>query len=60
MIEEFLKEQGSSNIKTCFVIMPTSDHPDYAPGHFKRVYEYIIKPACKKKRVMKQYVQMTQ
>ncbi|MBL0236606.1 MAG: hypothetical protein IPQ02_08370 [Saprospiraceae bacterium] len=32
--------------KKCFVIMPISDCDDYAIGHFKRVYEYIIKPAC--------------
>ncbi len=32
--------------KTCFVIMPIADHPDYEKGHFKRVYEYLIKPAC--------------
>lgn len=33
--------------KTCFVIMPIADAPGYESGHFKRVYEYIIKPACK-------------
>lgn len=33
-------------LKTCFIIMPIADHPDYEPGHFKRVYEYLIKPAC--------------
>ena len=32
--------------KTCFVIMPIADHPDYEAGHFDRVYEYLIKPAC--------------
>ncbi|RUR96431.1 hypothetical protein [Pectobacterium polaris] len=32
--------------KTCFIIMPIAEHPDYAPGHFQRVYEYLIKPAC--------------
>lgn len=48
MAEEEVKEQGNSKNKICFVIMPISDHPDYAPGHFKRVYEYIIKPACQK------------
>lgn len=32
--------------KTCFVIMPIADHPDYTPGHFSRVYEHLIKPAC--------------
>ena len=26
--------------------MPVSDHDDYEAGHFKRVYEHIIKPAC--------------
>lgn len=30
----------------CFVIMPISDHSEYNTGHFKRVYEYIIRPAC--------------
>jgi hypothetical protein len=36
-----------SNIdKSCFVVMPISDMPGYEPGHFSRVYEYIIKPAC--------------
>lgn len=48
MAEENIKEQSSSKTKTCFVIMPISDHPDYTQGHFKRVYEYIIKPACHK------------
>lgn len=33
-------------IKTCFVIMPIADHPDYDAGHFTRVYEHLIKPAC--------------
>lgn len=32
---------------TCFVIMPISDVETYDPGHFGRVYEFIIKPACK-------------
>ena len=31
--------------KTCFVIMPISDHTDYKPSHFKYVYEDIIKKA---------------
>ncbi|EPX3668859.1 hypothetical protein [Citrobacter koseri] len=34
--------------KTCFVMMPIADHPDYEPGHFNRVYQYLIKPACVK------------
>ncbi len=32
--------------KTCFVIMPISDVDGYDPGHFTRVYEHLIKPAC--------------
>lgn len=32
--------------KTCFVIMPISDVNGYDPGHFTRVYEHLIKPAC--------------
>lgn len=32
--------------KTCFVIMPISDAVGYDEGHFTRVYELIIKPAC--------------
>jgi hypothetical protein len=34
--------------KTCFVMMPISDAAGYEPGHFGRVYNYIIKPACQK------------
>jgi hypothetical protein len=33
-------------LKTCFVIMPIADMDGYEPGHFSRVYEYLIKPAC--------------
>jgi hypothetical protein len=33
--------------KTCFVIMPISDPDGYPVGHFSRVYEYLIRPACK-------------
>ena len=32
--------------KTCFVIMPISDQDGYPKGHFTRVYNHIIKPAC--------------
>lgn len=32
--------------KKCFVIMPISDQDGYEKGHFKRVYEHLIKPAC--------------
>lgn len=34
--------------KTCFAIMPIADHPDYSNGHFTRVYNHLIKPACEK------------
>lgn len=34
-------------LKKCFVIMPISDVPDYPPGHFNRVFNHIIVPACK-------------
>lgn len=34
--------------KSCFIIMPISNSPDYPDGHFDRVYEFIIKPACQK------------
>jgi len=40
--------QEKKEAKKCFVIMPISDHSDYEPGHFNRVYEYIIRPACLK------------
>lgn len=38
----------NSDKPPCFVIMPISDHPDYEPGHFKRVFEDIFEPACDK------------
>ncbi|MBE3286624.1 hypothetical protein [Enterobacter cloacae complex sp. P31C] len=40
-------EEVSSEKKTCFVIMPFTGTAEYEPGHFDRVYEYLIKPACK-------------
>ncbi|WP_408894666.1 hypothetical protein [Paenibacillus taichungensis] len=33
-------------LKTCFIVMPISNADGYDIGHFNRVYEYIIKPAC--------------
>ncbi|MEK6782607.1 MAG: hypothetical protein AABY93_12925 [Bacteroidota bacterium] len=33
--------------KKCFVIMPINESDGYAQGHFNRVYQYIIVPACK-------------
>tara|TARA_R110002051_G_scaffold23603_1_gene59379 strand:- start:227 stop:1030 length:804 start_codon:yes stop_codon:yes gene_type:complete len=38
----------SEEMKTCFVIMPISDQDGYEKGHFTRVYQHIIKPACEK------------
>lgn len=40
------KEHFDESEKKCFIIMPIADTPGYDPGHFNRVYEYIIKPAC--------------
>lgn len=41
-------DEKSGKAKTCFVIMPIADHDSYDKGHFDRVYEYLIKPACDK------------
>lgn len=32
--------------KSCFIIMPISDPAEYESGHFKRIYEHLIVPAC--------------
>ncbi|PKB89210.1 hypothetical protein A8A01_15430 [Ewingella americana] len=34
--------------KTCFIIMPIADTAGYDSGHFSRVYEHLIMPACKR------------
>jgi hypothetical protein len=36
----------STSQKTCFIIMPFSDMEGYESGHFGRVYEHLIRPAC--------------
>ena len=36
----------STSQKTCFIIMPFSDMEGYESGHFSRVYEHLIRPAC--------------
>lgn len=41
-------EQASHQAKKCFVMMPIADHKDYPVGHFQRVYDFLIKPACEK------------
>ena len=33
--------------KKCFIIMPANDPDGYPSGHVKRVYDYIISPACR-------------
>lgn len=38
-------KENEQNEKSCFVIMPISDHPDYPKGHFKEVYSELISPA---------------
>lgn len=40
--------ESQKNKKKCFIIMPIADHADYPTGHFQRVYDYLIKPACDK------------
>ncbi|HID9646506.1 TPA: hypothetical protein ACXI3D_005018 [Serratia marcescens] len=34
--------------KKCFIIMPIADASGYESGHFSRVYNHLIAPACKK------------
>ena len=46
MAEKEGKTEGQA-LKKCFIIMPISDVDGYPKGHFDRVYEYIIAPACK-------------
>jgi hypothetical protein len=33
--------------KKCFIILPLNEPDGYPKGHFNRVYQYIIVPACK-------------
>lgn len=37
---------GLTAEKTCFILMPDNQVGEYEIGHFKRVFEYLIKPAC--------------
>ncbi len=43
-----MSEKQSDKIKECLVMMPFTDPNGYSVGHFKRVYDYLIKPACEK------------
>lgn len=45
-VKEVTVREADESKKRCFIIMPIADTPGYAPDHFTRVYEYIIKPAC--------------
>lgn len=44
--EEFEDIGSELAVKSCFTIMPIADMDGYDPGHFSRVYEHLIKPAC--------------
>jgi hypothetical protein len=48
MVEENKKtvNEALEKKKKCFIMMPIADHKDYPDGHFSRVYEFLIKPAC--------------
>ncbi|MFJ4344127.1 hypothetical protein [Pseudomonas sp. NPDC089401] len=46
LIKSESKGEGVEPEKTCFVMMPIADMDGYDAGHFRRVYEYLIKPAC--------------
>lgn len=36
----------TNKIKECFIIMPISNNENYSEGHFNRVYNHLIIPAC--------------
>lgn len=40
--------QTSTDLIDCFIIMPIADPENYDKGHFNKVYEDILKPACSK------------
>lgn len=46
VINEKSSQSSKGNKKRCFVIMPISDVDGYLSGHFSRVYDFLIKPAC--------------
>ena len=48
VVEPSTDKTEDAEKKTCFIIMPIADHTEYSPGHFDRVYEHIIAPACTK------------
>lgn len=42
-----VSKKNETHSQECFVIMPISDTDGYDSGHFQKVYEDILKPACK-------------
>lgn len=46
-----MANEPNPSSKTCFIAMPISDPPGYDSGHFRRVYEHLILPACMKARI---------
>lgn len=46
--QEEASEAQEVTTKTCFIIMPIADVPSYESGHFNRVYQHLIAPACLK------------
>jgi hypothetical protein len=42
-----IKEPKPEAPKSCFVIMPISDVEPYPSGHWARVYQHLIEPACR-------------
>lgn len=40
------KDAPTKELPMCFVVMPIADPDGYVKGHFKHVYEDIVKPAC--------------
>ncbi|CRY04958.1 TPA: hypothetical protein PXP62_000877 [Yersinia enterocolitica] len=45
---EIAPEELNTSEKICFIIMPIADVPTYESGHFNRVYQHLIAPACKR------------
>lgn len=44
--KEKTPQKTSPQKPECFVIMPISDRSEYPKGHFRKVYDWIFKPAC--------------
>lgn len=46
IMESHEKKSSEEKPKICFIIMPIADVSSYDNGHFLRVYNHLIKPAC--------------